>query len=123
MTAHHTIELELPPTHVVTLQQIHRDLATTQDSEAFTQRALEVLCALIQPAAAYILLLNHDRATLSVAAAWPPAQDRALSIPTDRLRTLDIPRAIVLEPHEQAALATQLAALAGAERHALLSIP
>ena len=52
---------------------IHRDLATSQDSEAFTQRALDALCALIQPAAAYVLLLDHDGATLSVAAAWPAA--------------------------------------------------
>ena len=81
MTAPPTIELELPPTHVATLQQIHRDLATSQDSEAFTQRALDALCALIQPAAAYVLLLNHDGATLSVAAAWPAAaEDRAVSI-------------------------------------------
>src|SRR5215208_2865322 len=98
MNAQPITELELPPTHVATLQHIHRDLATTQDSEAFTQRALDRLCALIQPVAAYVLLLNHDRTTLNVAAAWPAAaDDRALSIPTDRLRTLDTPRAALLE--------------------------
>ena len=116
MTAPPTIELELPPAHVATLQHIHRDLATTQDSEAFTQRALDALCALIQPAAAYVLLLHHDRATLSVAAAWPAgAEDRAVSISTDRLRALDTPRAALLEPHEQATLTKQLAGLAAAE--------
>ncbi|MDQ2998888.1 MAG: GAF domain-containing protein [Chloroflexota bacterium] len=124
MTASHTIELELPPAHVATLQQIHRDLATSQDSEAFTQRALDALCALIQPAAAYVLQLNHDSTTLSVAAAWPTAvEDRAVSIPTDRLRPLDTSRAIMLEPHEQAALTPHLAVLAPAEIAALLSIP
>jgi len=93
MTAPPTIELELPPTHVATLQQIHRDLATTQDSEAFTQRALDALCALIQPAAAYVLL-KHDGTTLSVAAAWPAAdEDRAVSISNGWLHTLDTPRA------------------------------
>src|SRR6266511_2286911 len=124
MTAQYTIELELPPVHVATLQHIHRDLATTQDSGAFTQRALDALCALIQPAAAYVLLLNRESATLSIAAAWPTTpEDRAVSIPTDRLRTLDTPRAALLEPHEQAALTPQLAALAKAEIDALLSIP
>src|SRR5215212_10907895 len=122
MTTPPTIELELPPTHVATLQQIHRDLATSQDSEAFTQRALDALCTLIQPAAAYVLQLNHDSATLSVTAAWPTAmEDRAVSIPTDRLRPLDMPREIVLEPHEQAALTPQLAVLTPAETQALLS--
>src|SRR5215213_3605991 len=124
MTTPPTTELELPPAHVATLQQIHRDLATSQDSEAFTQRALDALCMLIQPAAAYVLQLNHDSVTLSVAAAWPMAvEDRAVSIPTDRLRPLDIPRAIVLEPHEQTALTPQLAGLAPPEIAALLSIP
>jgi len=124
MTAQHTIELELPPAHVVTLQHIHRDLATTQDSAAFTQRALDALCALILPTAAYVLLLNHDRATLSVAAAWPnTAEDQAVSIPATRLRTLETPRTTVLEPHEQAALSEKLAALAAPETNTLLSIP
>lgn len=124
MTAPPTIELELPPTHIATLQHIHRDLATSQDSEAFTQRALDALCALIQPAAAYVLLLDHDRATLSVAAAWPAAaEDRTVSIPNGRLHTLDTPRAALLAPHEQAELTTQLTALAAAESNALLSIP
>src|SRR5215212_3299660 len=101
MTASHTIELELPPAHVATLQQIHRDLATSQDSEAFTQRALDALCKLIQPAAAFVLQLNHDSPILNVTTAWPTAvQDRAVNIPTDRLRPLDTPRAIILEPHE-----------------------
>src|SRR5215210_3417431 len=116
MTLQHTIEIELPPAHVATLQQVHRDLATTQDSEAFTQRALDALCALIQPAAAYVLLLNHDRATLSMAAAWPAAPEgQLMTFPADLLRALDIPRAALLEPHEQAVLTPQLAALAEAE--------
>src|SRR6266508_4022267 len=124
MTAQYTIELELPPVHVATLQHIHRDLATTQDSQAFTQRALDALCALIQPAAAYVLLLNHDRATLSVAAAWPAApEDQLVTFPADLLRALDTPRAALLEPHEQSALTKQLAGLALAEIDALLSIP
>jgi GAF domain-containing protein len=124
MTAPPTIKLELPPAHVATLQHIHRDLATSQDSEAFTQRALDALCVLIQPAVAYVLLLNHDGATLSVAAAWPAAdEDRVVSISNGRLHTLDTPRAALLAPHEQAALTTQLAALAAADSNTLLSIP
>src|SRR5215207_3148583 len=122
MTLQTTIELELPPTHVATLQNIHRDLATTQDSEAFTRRALDTLCALIQPAAAYILLLNHDGTSLSVAAAWPAEPpELAVSIPTDRLHPLNIARAAALAPQEQAALTEQLAALTAAEIGALLS--
>ena len=46
-----------------------------------------------------------------------------MSISTERLHTLDTPRAALLEPHEQAALTRQLAALATAESDALLSIP
>jgi GAF domain-containing protein len=124
MTTSPTIELELPPAHVATLQQIHRDLATSQDSEAFTQRTLDALCMLIQPAAAYVLLLNHDRAALSVAAAWPAGSgNRAVSIPNSRLHALDTPRAVLLAPHEQATLTTQLAGLAATEIGTLLSIP
>ncbi len=124
MTAQITIELELPPTHVATLQHIHRDLATSQDSEAFTQRALDALCALIQPVAAYVLLLDHDHAMLSVAAAWPAAPEAwSVSIPTDLARSLATPSAAVLAPQVQAALTKQLAGLASAEIDALLSIP
>src|SRR4051812_29261139 len=124
MTTPATIELELPPTHVATLQHIHRDLATTQDSEAFTQRALDALCALIQPAAAYVLLRNHNSATLSVAAAWPAgAGNQAVNIPTTQLHLLDTPRATALTPQEQAALTTQLAGLASAQIDVPLSIP
>src|SRR5262245_60442167 len=103
MTAQFTTEIELPPTHVATLQHIHRDLATTQDSEAFTQRALDALCELIQPAEAYVLLLDRDSTTLSVVAAWPEApQDQALTIP------IHVPQTALLDPREHTALAQQL---------------
>src|SRR5918912_2283095 len=115
MTAPSTIDLELPPAHVATLQYIHRDLATSQDSEAFTQRALDALCALIQPAAAYVLLLHHTGATLGIAAAWPAgSNNQAASIPAERLRMLDTPRAEVLKQPEQTALTNQLAGFAAA---------
>ena len=124
MTAQTTTELELPPTHVATLQQIHRDLATSQDSEAFTQGALDALCGLIQPAEAYVLLASRDQATLNVAAAWPATPEpQGATIPADLLRATNVPRAAALEPRVQAALAQQLGTLLAARFDALLSIP
>jgi GAF domain-containing protein len=124
MTTSPTIELELPPTHVATLQEIHRDLATSQDSEAFTQRALDALCALIQPAEAYVLLQSRDQAMFSVAAAWPArSEHRGAAITADLLHTPCVPRAAALEPGAQAALAQQLGILLAARFDALISIP
>src|SRR5262249_2166848 len=124
MTIQPTTDLELPPTHVATLQHIHRELAATQDSEAFTQRALETLCGLIGPAEAYVLLLNRDSSAFQIAAAWPEAPvDQTLSIPAHLARALNTPRATPLDPREQAALAEQLGTLLAARIDALLSIP
>jgi GAF domain-containing protein/type II secretory pathway predicted ATPase ExeA len=118
MTAQATTEIELPPTHVATLQHIHRDLATSQESEAFTQRALDALCELIQPTEAYVLLLDRDSTTLSVVAAWPEApQDQALTIP------IQLPHTALLDPREHTALAQQLGTLLAARIDALLNIP
>jgi GAF domain-containing protein len=124
MTTQPTTELELPPAHVATLQHIHRDLATTQDSEAFTQRALDRLCGLLQPAEAYVLVLNSDNATLRVAAAWPaPPRDQSLAIPATLLRALNTPRAMLVDSREAAAPARQLGGLLAARIEALVCIP
>jgi GAF domain-containing protein/type II secretory pathway predicted ATPase ExeA len=124
MTTQPTTELELPPAHVATLQHIHRDLATTQDSEAFTQRALDRLCELIQPNEAYVLVLNSDSATLRVAAAWPaPPRDQSLAIPATLLRALNTPRAMLVDSREAAAPARQLGGLLAARIEALVCIP
>lgn len=124
MTTQPTTELELPPAHVATLQHIHRDLATTQDSEAFTQRALDRLCELIQPTEAYVLVLHSDSATLRVAAAWPePPRDQTLALPAALLRTLNTPRAMLVDAREPAAPLRQLGRLLAARIDALVCIP
>jgi GAF domain-containing protein len=124
MTEQTTTQIELPPAHVAALQQVHSDLAISQDSEAFTQQALDRLCELIQPAEAYVLLQSRDQATLSVAAAWPATPEhQGAAIPADLLRAPGVPRAAALEPGAQAALAQQLGILLAARIDALLSIP
>jgi GAF domain-containing protein len=124
MTQQSTTELELPPSHVATLQHIHRDLATTQDNEAFTQRALDALCGLIAPAAAFALLLNRDNDTLSITASWPALQEpQDVTISAELLRALNKPRAALLAAKQHAALSRQLSTLLSEPIGALLCVP